>query len=811
MKIMADEVQKPTASEIPQGSIIIGTHIIDLQALNDENLDAALKSAEKKQQNKVYYKSELANGVWYDVTNANSIEDITVSSGKAVSNDIIDQLPLTHWTKKDGTTIEFATGRIVSMDEISALTDPNNMEELEEINRERNLQKQKLVRNKYDTALGRRCSSMDRLFGTIEGVEDISAKTKDFEEFVQYVRNTKKAADEVVQLAEKLKQKWVAKRDIVSYRVELGRLNQEINNMEQVQEQALVEKYNKAVEQIQMKIETLENESGGEPAATLDQLRGEYEQTAADSVFSTRFDNAYGELLKVYAIENIQNNIIQDKTIELAILQEAQTRILSNLGKQLNQGDSEEYQQGKAKGEPAAVLENIKKGTITAYQLLLNEMESILQYKIQRTDGEENQIQEKVNVRDQYVAFADTLPSAAVQPETYQLLMDKINVLNAEIAKGKAEQSPAYQEQKAKKDALDSQLDELNDAYVEAAEEGDLEKLSSLKRQMEGITDQLKAEEAANADQYKKLSDEKDRIEKALENAAGARRKELSDALADVQIQLAISESLMEKKAQDFLRMKETAQNQLNQAIEENDTEEAQKQIGQLKEVLESFPNELLSSNDIEQLKQELTGLAREQSNKMLELGESGLAAQMESIGDQIGDAMDEAAAAQEALQSSDDKGAPSDGQRISQEEQKYTEEEQSQLADKGKAIENHRSDVEMVSPTQIIFVDLNIKFTEPPLVKDDSILVPGRKIFEALGASVTWRGNVNRVVVQGPYRLLEFTIDSPIVYYNDKKEQMSTDAICIDGVTYIPLQYIVDKYNMGYEEKDGYTWIYSK
>ena len=118
------------ADSIEDSTLIIGTHLIYLGSMSDSIYEVAQQSAEESSQYNMYYKSELANGEWYDITDASSLEDIT-TSGVLVSNQIIEILNLTHHTKSDGITYDLRTGKAVSIFDIYL---PYNLEDLEELN-----------------------------------------------------------------------------------------------------------------------------------------------------------------------------------------------------------------------------------------------------------------------------------------------------------------------------------------------------------------------------------------------------------------------------------------------------------------------------------------------------------------------------------------------------------------------------------------------------------------------------------------------------------------------------------------------------
>lgn len=120
------------SEEIENSTLIIGTHLIYLGAMSDEIYEVAEKSAADSSQYNRYYKSELSGGVWYDITDASSLEDIS-TSGIPVSNEVIDKLNMTHHTKSDGKTYDLLTGKVVSVYDIYSPYDLKSMEELSPI------------------------------------------------------------------------------------------------------------------------------------------------------------------------------------------------------------------------------------------------------------------------------------------------------------------------------------------------------------------------------------------------------------------------------------------------------------------------------------------------------------------------------------------------------------------------------------------------------------------------------------------------------------------------------------------------------
>ena len=117
------------ASEIEDSTLIIGSHLIYLGAMTDQVYEIAMESAQQSNQYNRYYKSELAGGTWYNVTEAGSLADIT-TGGIVVDDKEIEALFMTHHTKSDGITYDLRTGKSLSVFDIN---DPYNLEDMPEL------------------------------------------------------------------------------------------------------------------------------------------------------------------------------------------------------------------------------------------------------------------------------------------------------------------------------------------------------------------------------------------------------------------------------------------------------------------------------------------------------------------------------------------------------------------------------------------------------------------------------------------------------------------------------------------------------
>lgn len=90
---------------VEDATLAVGTHLIHLSAVTDEIYRAAVESAEQSGQDRRYYKSELGDGAWFDITEAAGIQSIT-GQGQPVEDRVIQDLFFRYHTRPDGITYD---------------------------------------------------------------------------------------------------------------------------------------------------------------------------------------------------------------------------------------------------------------------------------------------------------------------------------------------------------------------------------------------------------------------------------------------------------------------------------------------------------------------------------------------------------------------------------------------------------------------------------------------------------------------------------------------------------------------------------
>ncbi len=88
------------------------------------------------------------------------------------------------------------------------------------------------------------------------------------------------------------------------------------------------------------------------------------------------------------------------------------------------------------------------------------------------------------------------------------------------------------------------------------------------------------------------------------------------------------------------------------------------------------------------------------------------------------------------------------------------------------------------------------LSFEQPPIIQNDSTLVPFRTIFEKLDMTVQWFADDRRVTAQSADTAITLFIDSPVMYVNDKSVELNTPAIIYNDFTMVPLRAVAEAAN---------------
>jgi hypothetical protein len=105
------------------------------------------------------------------------------------------------------------------------------------------------------------------------------------------------------------------------------------------------------------------------------------------------------------------------------------------------------------------------------------------------------------------------------------------------------------------------------------------------------------------------------------------------------------------------------------------------------------------------------------------------------------------------------------------------------------------------------------LKFEQPPVIINGKTMVPMRKIFEALDASISWDNQTRTVTSQKGSTTVALQIDSPVAKINDTYIQLEQAAVIVNGSTMVPLRFVGEALGIevGWDSKTSTALLTSK
>lgn len=403
------------AAEIENTTLAVGTHLIHLSAMTEELYQIAMESAEESGQEKIYYKSELGDGAWFDLTQADQISDITVE-GTPTEDAVINALFFRYHTRSDGITYDLAKGGKVSifdvrdpyglllMPELEPLWQQFTMLQKKEGKTESDQFYERILRQFYETPVSNEVTkACDQQLSALQKYYEQLAENKEDAERLNIVTDVMGAEDakrraEVFRLLESEMlpslMEWISgsgwqeedrpKEFIVSADLALA-AGTSLENVGQ----SLIE------EQGDMLVEgtTIFSKHRFYLANRLMQAAEKNNYTECDSVVD--------ELL---SLSSIKNGLIVDAESELALLDNqligsAETIYQAALAR----GISEAYQEGVRNNSSRALLHQLLQTQRDETNVSRQELQTLLQAKIERMPPKEGKdyVTERIDQIDQ--------------------------------------------------------------------------------------------------------------------------------------------------------------------------------------------------------------------------------------------------------------------------------------------------------------------------------------------------------------------------------------------------------------------------
>lgn len=524
---------RPSASQFPERTIIIGTYAIALDAMTEEVLNLAEKSAKENNQEKIYYKSDINKNTWYDITDSSNISQISTTQDNIVTNQEIEEIVLTHYTKSNGTTIRFEDGKEVSIASLSDKSDPHNMEEMKEIIQERDIQnglKENNKSNKTKKAIYEsKINSIDRVMRNIERkkLDTYNKQLVNMEKAIASMQKDSNVLQENIAIAVREKIKIENEKDAFCYQTIYDRMDSELQKLDYENAQDLIDKYTNAMTALKESIAQtgVDIESIMEKELTEEEEKKEIENNSennkkeaseADEKIETKTDeisdvlsaqsnelskkiaeaaengtiseiqNAIDDLVVLESVKKNDINVSQEmKQKQLAVLQDVRNTAIGQLREaQQNANNSEIYAKARQDGSSNAALQKIQSDLADTIKNAAEDLISI--------DNRLNDRQNSLAEKDKILASTESLLED-IEKGMFSNLKDAVsNALKEEKDnikqqrdRIKSETIPQYQELKKTKEENEKKVSELYEKYMGMVEENKMNEADALKQEMD--------------------------------------------------------------------------------------------------------------------------------------------------------------------------------------------------------------------------------------------------------------------------------------------------------------------------------------
>lgn len=400
-----DEAVNIKASDIENSTLAIGTHLIYLGSMTDEIYEIALDSAQESLQTNIYYKSELADGTWFDITTASSLIDIT-SGGTPVDDKVIEELYFTHHTKSDGITYDLRTGKAVSLYDIKPPYDLETLEELMPLKNHYDLTKG----TQADSKVGKRkIEQMEEIFATEvenEYTAQLDETLSALKVYYDILANNGGGAAEMAAVQKVMDAVDETRRAVVFKTLEdtLNTFAQTLQSVEDTQdEEGNVESgsgsdtnFQGAVSESLNNVSTSLIESTGkmlsEGTTIMSATEYSFSKKLCDDAVAKNHSACDEDVAMLIALNNILNAVVGNKEVELdlldnTLLTKAQNKYLQMLGT----GENQEYRNAKAENMAGVLLQAIADANVSQINVFRSEYEFFIEAKTLRVTNAEAQ------------------------------------------------------------------------------------------------------------------------------------------------------------------------------------------------------------------------------------------------------------------------------------------------------------------------------------------------------------------------------------------------------------------------------------
>lgn len=550
-----EEAVHITPSEIENSTLAIGTHLIHLSALTNELYEIASDSADDSGQTEIYYKSELSDGTWFNITTASSLEDIT-TGGTPVLESEIAELFFTHHTKSDGITYDLRTGQAVNPYDI---VDPYDIETFDELLPLKN-QYEMIKEMQGDSAAGKdKIAKIEAVLQTEvqnETTDECDANLAALQQYYDELAANGAPSDQLDAVQEVMNAVDATRRAEVfstletalnEFALELPKIEDTAGSEEEegsegrAPDTELQSAVNDSLSNVQSSLIEYQGKMLDEGTTVMSALRYEYSQQLIADAAAGSFSSCDTDVQALLHLSNISSGIVADKEGELALLNDTVLPRATQVYQDgLRAGVSTEYVAAAASDSSAALLNNLISTYTSTVNTYRNELETYITavvLRLSNSDGKEF-INERLEQAQEYYSlipnddFSESMQGTV--DSHIEFLTDKLREL--ELAAGGSELDQLL----ADKEALQTE-------YMSALDDNDLAGAKELEEQISALDDEIAAlqaeQSAALTAAQEKLSDLEEQL--AQVEAGSREASELEKQIAAQKTEIASLESNM--------------------------------------------------------------------------------------------------------------------------------------------------------------------------------------------------------------------------------------------------------------------------
>lgn len=387
---------------VEDGTLFIGTYLIHMSAMTDEIYEKAQESAEDSGQYDTYYKSELADGAWFDISSAEGLSDITEAAEPAEDAELAE-LWVTYYVGSDGIVRSASDNASVSIFDQPSPYDLYRLPELE------------ALRIQYDNTYTEETSGVklyfhdklkeffeldlrnsvteecDRQLAALQSVYD-SLRQQEEEEQAEIVYSlmakidAKRRAEIFYQLMEADNSRLDHLQSVLSGS---GYESGDYDSEQFVASTDLSDAVGTAMESCESAYITHSSNQLSDDGTVL----GTAEYTLSMEILqkAENGNTAMGtELTKLKNLNSIRESMIRDKDAELKLLeQELIPKAKRKLENAFSSGAGQEYRTAVAQGKSKAACENLLMLQKTEQDKITTEYEFLIQAKAERLGSQD--------------------------------------------------------------------------------------------------------------------------------------------------------------------------------------------------------------------------------------------------------------------------------------------------------------------------------------------------------------------------------------------------------------------------------------